>query len=191
MGSSTPTPTVAGGTIDNESLRRQKEEMGQALNRAQRANSRVHQTNGSTPVPSSAAVSVRRSISIITEMQDTAMSDVNGSSTPQAQDTALKSSQTPAPAQLPTPVMEVDSQDAAAPLTNGVHNQEQSVPPPSRQAPNAFTQSENPLERRYRDPGKGKPSFSSLNPYLTFFRPYHRSSRFSHLHDQSQQPVRS
>lgn len=82
MGSSTPTPTVAGGTIDNESLRRQKEEMGQALNRAQRANSRVHQANGSTPVPSSAAVSVRRSMSIITEPQDTAMSDANGSSTP-------------------------------------------------------------------------------------------------------------
>lgn len=163
MGSSTPTPTVVGGTIDNESLRRQKEEMGQALNRAQRANSRVHQANGSTPVPSSAAVSVRRSMSAITELQDTAMSDADGSSNPQAQDAALKSSQTPAPAQLPTPVMEVDPQDSAAPLTNGIHNHEQSVPPPGHQAANVFTQSENPLERRYRDPGKGKLSFSSYH----------------------------
>lgn len=161
MGSSTPTPTVLGGTIDSESLRRQKEEMGQALSRAQRANSRVHQANGSTPVPSSAAVSVRRSMSAITEPQDTAMSDVNGRSTPQAQDAALKASQTPAPAQLPTPAQEVDSQDPAAPLTNGVHNHEQSSTPPTRQVVDLYKQqSNNPLERRYRDPGKGKPFLS-------------------------------
>lgn len=84
--------------------------------------------------------------------------------------------------------MEVDPQDPAAPLTNGVHNHEQSAPPSSRQAANAFTQSENPLERRYRDRGKGKLPFSPRHPYLTCFRPYHCSSRFSYLHDQSEQP---
>ena len=155
MGSATPTPTVAGGTIDNESLRRQKEEMGQALSRAQRTNSKIHQVNGSTSVPSSAAVSVRRSISVLTEPQDTIMADSNGIGTPQSSNAPpLKSSQTPAPAQLPTPVMEVD-QALTAPLTNGVNGHDQSIPPPSRQGMFTTSQSENPLERHFRDTGKG------------------------------------
>ncbi|KEF54328.1 uncharacterized protein A1O9_09494 [Exophiala aquamarina CBS 119918] len=155
MGSSTPTPTVLGGTIDSESLRRQREETGHALSRAQRANSRVHQANGSTPVPSSAAVSVRRSMSAITEPKDTVMSDANGRSTPQAEDAVLKASQTPGPAQLPTPVQESELQDPAAPLTNGVHNHEQPATSPKRQVADlSKQQSNNPFERRGRDPGK-------------------------------------
>ncbi|KAK5050392.1 hypothetical protein LTR84_003673 [Exophiala bonariae] len=154
MGSSTPTPTVAGGTIDNESLRRQKEEMGQALNRAQRATSRVQQANGSTPVPSSAAISVRRSISIITDQQDTIMSDTNGSDTHKGQDTARKTSQTPGVAQLPTPAVETDPQDPTKPLTNGIHKHESSATPESSHAANVVRQSDSPLERKYRDPGK-------------------------------------
>jgi len=95
-------------------------------------------------------------MSAITD-QDTTMSDVNGTSTPHAQDAALKASQTPAPAQLPTPAQEVDLQDPAAPLTNGVHNHEQ-PDAPNRQVVDLWKQqSNNPLERRYRDPGKGKP----------------------------------
>lgn len=155
MGSSTPTPTVAGGTIDNESLRRQKEEMGQALNRAQRATSRAQQANGSTPVPSSAAISVRRSISIITDQQDTVMSDTNPD-TPKAQDTARKSSQTPGIAQLPTPAVETDPRDPTKPLTNGVGKHELSSTPETALAANVITQSDSPLERKYRDPGKGR-----------------------------------
>lgn len=185
MGSSTPTPTVAGGTIDNESLRRQKEEMGQALNRAQRANSRVHQANGSTPVPSSTAVSVRRSISIITEPQDTVMSDTNGPDTPKVQDTVRKSSQTPGVAQLPTPAMEVDPQDPTKPLTNGIHNHEPSGTPPTGHATNAVMQSQSPLERKARDPGKGKALSLFVLSFLTCSRPYHCSSRLGDFHDES------
>ncbi|KAH0848398.1 hypothetical protein FOPE_02212 [Fonsecaea pedrosoi] len=172
MGSSTPTPNVVGGTIDSESLRRQKEEMGQALSKAQRATSKVAQTNGSTPVPSSAAPSVRRSASLATttEQPDAIVNDVkvNGiASTPQAQE-AVKASQPPTqtPAQqLPTPVQEVDVDlPNTLPLTNGNGHIESSVQQPSSpilstnpSAPNDnyLNQSVIPMERRYRDPGRG------------------------------------
>ena len=151
MGSQTPTPTVAGGTIDNESLRRQKEEMGQALSRAQRASSRTRQANGSTPGPLSATASFRRSISEITDQQDTIVADTNGTGVPSSEAT-VKVSQTPAPVHLPTSVVETDPANPGnPPLTNGNVHHDQSKSLTTRES----LQSENPLERRYRDPGKG------------------------------------
>ncbi|RVX67033.1 hypothetical protein B0A52_09247 [Exophiala mesophila] len=150
MGSQTPTPTVAGGTIDNESLRRQKEEMGQALSRAQRASSRTRQANGSTPGPLSATASFRRSISEITDQQDTIVADTNGTGVPSSEAT-VKVSQTPAPVHLPTSVVETDPANPGnPPLTNGNVHHDQSKSLTTRES----LQSENPLERRYRDPGK-------------------------------------
>lgn len=168
IGSSTPTPTVVGGTIDSESLRRQKEEMGQALSRAQRAGSKTYQANGSTPGPSSATASFRRSISVITDQQDTIMADTNGTSTPHLSDTAAKVSQTPAPVHLPTPLQELDPTQSTAPvLTNGVHHHEKSTSPAGRRE---SLQSDNPVERRYREPGKGISDFlhTLLSLLLTF-----------------------
>ncbi|EXJ78066.1 hypothetical protein A1O3_09227 [Capronia epimyces CBS 606.96] len=154
IGSSTPTPTLVGGTIDSESLRRQKEETGQALSRAQRASSRTAQLNGSTPVPSSAAASVRRSVSQVTEQPDVVgtESNANGTATPQPEE-APKASQPPPPAQLPTPVREIDTPGPGVPLANGVRGHDQPSPHPGHQP--AFNQSAIPFERRYRDPGKG------------------------------------
>ncbi|KIX01465.1 uncharacterized protein Z518_09191 [Rhinocladiella mackenziei CBS 650.93] len=152
MGSSTPTPTVIGGTIDSESLRRQKEDMGQALSRAQRANSKGAQVNGSTPVPSSAAPSVRRSASLAGDKPDVVMADVNGISTPKPQE-AAPVSQPPGTVQLPTPVREIEPSEPAAPLANGTRHHEPPTPQPS--VHNAYNQSLIPYERRYRDPGKG------------------------------------
>ncbi|KIW23528.1 uncharacterized protein PV07_11720 [Cladophialophora immunda] len=170
MGSSTPTPNLVGGTIDSESLRRQKEEMGQALSKVQRASSKATQANGSTPVPSSAAPSVRRSASLATttEQADTITSEVkvNGvSSTPQPQE-AVRASQPPAPTpaqQLPTPVQEVEIPlPNTAPLTNGARHLERSEPQPSSPGANPSVPNNNylnqsviPMERRYRDPGRG------------------------------------
>ncbi|KAL2444790.1 hypothetical protein ABEF95_017259 [Exophiala dermatitidis] len=163
MGSSTPTPTLVGGTIDNESLRRQKEETGQALSRARRASSRHAQANGSTPVPPTATPSVRRSVSQVsqgaevTEQPDIVMAEAtaNGTATPQPQEVIPKASQTPAPApvQLPTPVREVDTPAPGGALTNGTRGYE---PTASRPAPHsADGTSPVPFERRFRDPGKG------------------------------------
>lgn len=156
MASTTPTPTVVGGTIDNESLRRQKEEMGQALSKVQRANSKV---NGSTPVPSSAAPSIRRSASLATERADTVMTDVNGTntSTPQPQD-AARASQPPiaGQAQLPTPVQELATAAVpAAPLTNGTSQHAPALSPTQTGPQSHLNQSVIPMERRLRDPGKG------------------------------------
>lgn len=160
MGPSTPTPTIVGGTIDSESLRRQKEEMGQALSRAQRATSRGTHVNGSTPGPSSAAVSVRRSESLATEQPDVVMADVNGTSTPQSQP-APRTSQPPASGQLPTPLREIETPDHAVATTNGFHGHEASTP---QTGPKPSNQSVIPFERRYRDPGKGKFGVASKSP---------------------------
>lgn len=176
MGSSTPTPALVGGTIDNDSLRRQKQEMGEALNRAHRATPKAAQVNGSTPVPSSAApsLSVRRSMSLLTEQADTIMTDVNTngtSATPQPQDNPRVSQPPTQAQQLPTPVQEIDtSVSSTAPLTNGItlhapHMQASS--PPKPQAFNYLNQSVVPMDRRFRDPGRGK-SHSHAN-YAAIF----------------------
>ncbi|KIW97618.1 uncharacterized protein Z519_01202 [Cladophialophora bantiana CBS 173.52] len=172
MGSSTPTRSLVGGTIDSESLRRQKEEMGQALSKVRRASSKSTQVNGSTPVPSSAVPSVRRSASLATTTEradtTTAEAKVNGTtSTPEPQEDARASpppAQTPAQ-QLPTPVQEVDVDIAnSLPVTNGTGHIEPSArqqpSPPTAANPmvssqNYLNQSVIPMERRYRDPGRG------------------------------------
>ncbi|ETI25963.1 hypothetical protein G647_02740 [Cladophialophora carrionii CBS 160.54] len=162
MGPSTPTPHVVGGTIDSESLRRQKREMGEALNRAQRATSKTTQVNGSTPGPSSAAPSVRRSMSLATDQADVVMADIktNGTSgTPQAEE-AMKTPQAP-PQQLPTPVQEFETPlPGDAPLTNGItlhapHPQSNPAKVSTNTAFNYLNQSVVPMERRFRDPGRG------------------------------------
>ncbi|KAK6368200.1 hypothetical protein LTS17_009941 [Exophiala oligosperma] len=150
MGSSTPQPPNAGFTIDSESLRRQKEEMGEALSRA-RASSKGTQVNGSTPVPSSAALSTRRSTSVATERTDVKTSNANGTSanTPQLTTATTANPPTNNVAQLPTPVQELGTPAPAAPLTNGVRSHESSTPQ------GISKQSVVPFERQYRDPGKG------------------------------------
>ncbi|KAK5195497.1 hypothetical protein LTR47_003810 [Exophiala xenobiotica] len=155
MGSSTPQPQTAGFTIDSESLRRQKEEMGEALSHARRASSRNAQVNGSTPVPSNAAISARRSASVATEQTDVKMTDVNGTSTstPQPQPALPPALQPPTHQQLPTPVREMDTPAPTAPLTNGTHPQGSLTPQGSYQG--STKQSVIPFERQYRDPGKG------------------------------------
>ena len=153
MGSSTPTPTVAGGTIDSESLRRQREEMGQALSRAQRANSRTIQVNGSTPVPSSTAPSIRRSASLATEQPEAMTIDVNGASPAQSHEVP-RASQPRTTASLPSPVKEMDTSGPSAPLTNGIRHHEGPLSQHSHQTP-VSQQSVIPFERHFRDPGKG------------------------------------
>lgn len=195
MGSSTPTPNLVGGTIDGESLRRQKQEMGEALSRV-RSGSKTAQLNGSTPVPSSAAPSIRRSMSLLTEQTDTAMTDVkvNGTAdTPQPHDGAARTSQTPlqiSNQQLPTPVQDIEmAMPGAAPLTNGTGTQATSnTPKPAHlTAFNYLNQSIVPMERRYRDPDRGKLSLShakSNNTNLYFTRLGFCPSRVCDIHDQ-------
>lgn len=150
MGSSTPQPQSAAFTIDSESLRRQKEEMGEALNRA-RASSRGTQVNGSTPVLSSAAISVRRSASVATERTDVKASNANGTSATTPQLATASTANLPANdvAQLPTPVQELGTPAPAAPLTNGFRSHESLTPQGTSK------QSVIPFERQYRDLGKG------------------------------------
>ena len=183
MGSSTPQPQSAAFTIDSESLRRQKEEMGEALNRA-RASSRGTQVNGSTPVLSSAAISVRRSASVATERTDVKASNANGTSATTPQLATASTANLPANdvAQLPTPVQELGTPAPAAPLTNGFRSHESLTPQGTSK------QSVIPFERQYRDLGKGIESalLGSVIFMTTLIIP---TIRNGNLYDRPQQHV--
>jgi hypothetical protein len=146
----TPASNISGGTVDSESLKRQKEEMGQALDRANRAPSRG--IAGVTPGPSSAAPSMRRSLSSVEPNGDISSASVNGSHLPLAPD--HRTSIPPTLRQLPTPVMDGVPPGTPTPglMMNGNRHSEHPFAPPR----NVFSESDNPMERKFRDPGKGK-----------------------------------
>ena len=174
----TPGSAISGGTVDNEALRRQKEEMAQAVNRANRTSSRGVT---STPAPLSTAPSMR-SLSSVEPNGDTLMSGVNG--------TQVQTSRTPIPPparQLPTPVMDgVPSGPLTpAPMVNGNH---QPLAPPR----NIFSESDNPMDRKFRDPGKGTFSFARLTSvYSRLHRSKRRTHLFCRIHDASKPSWRS
>lgn len=157
MGSTTPTPhlpLVAGTTVDSEALRRQKEETAQALSRATRGMSRTY-TNGSTPIPA-VSTNLRRSVSV-SDAQGTRSDQTNGqASTPAPAPVQTKPAQTmpappPGPANIPTPAVVVDPVTLQPPVAiNGAARVQ------TQQTPrNSQLESSNPIERSYRDPGKG------------------------------------
>ncbi|RMZ83470.1 hypothetical protein DV737_g1597, partial [Chaetothyriales sp. CBS 132003] len=130
MGTTTPTPNISGGAVDSESLKRQKEEMSQALSRANRRGSRSL-ANG-TPDPASSAASVARSLSSV-EPSDVTMTG---------------------PA-LPTPVMNGVPPSMQAPTVNGHQYPDGPGSHGSGLSRSIYSASNNPIERKYRDPGKG------------------------------------
>ena len=150
VGASTPTPNIVGGAVDGESLRRQKEEMSQALNRVSRANSKPL-LNG-TPAPLSSAASLPRSLSSV-EPSDVTMTGINGT-VPAQQTYGSTTNQ-----QLPAPLVNGLPPIMQAPTVNG-HNQNNMA----QGTRTLFTPPNNPLDRRWRDEGKGIPSQCSLFP---------------------------
>ena len=153
--------TFSSGTVDSESLRRQKEEIAQAVDRANRGSSRGVV---STPGPASTTSSLRRSLSSVEPNGDIIMAGTNGTHTDPR--TSIP------PRQLPTPVM--NGIPPTLGLVNGSKHPDQAFAPPR----NLYSESDNPLERKFRDPGKGK---------FCFFKPEScvltnsRSQRRTHL----------
>ena len=149
IGTSTPTPNISGGAVDSESLRRQKEEMSQALSRANRATSK-NLPNG-TPAPVSSTPSIGGSLSSV-EPSDVTMTGVNGVAPVQQARPSV-----PHPMQqLPTPVMNGVPPSMQAPTMNG--HQYPNAAHNSVVSRNVFAPPDNPIERKYRDPGKSKSS---------------------------------
>lgn len=149
VGSSTPTPSVPGGnTVDNDTLRRQKEERDHAPERAARANSRTY-TNGSTPVPA-VPTAVRRSISAV-EPSDVQMTGMNGTSYPTQAVEPVRIPIPPGPTNIPTPVM--DGEPPHLLPTHAVNGDR--MVPNNHVARGFGSESDSPIERKHRDPGKG------------------------------------
>jgi hypothetical protein len=133
VGSSSATPSFVGGTVDDESLRRQKEETSRAV-QASRGDSR----GVATPVPSTAP-SMTRSLSSVEPNGDIIMSGVNGAG----------------------PATPINLQDTIPPtkpgyLPNGAGPAQINGVKPMELPRNVRVDSNNPVERHYRDSGKGK-----------------------------------
>ncbi|KPI36226.1 Protein polybromo-1 [Cyphellophora attinorum] len=129
LGASNST-SIAGGSVDSESLRRQRDETAQALGRAR-----------GTPAPApSTAPSMTRSLSSVEPNGDTIVVNGAGPATPGLVNSSLRGS-------IPPP-------KSATPATNGMTNGQPQINGihPSR---SVFTISDNPMERKFRDQGKG------------------------------------
>jgi hypothetical protein len=131
--------------------------MSHALSRASRADSRG--LPDGTPGPSSTAASMRRSLSSVEPNTDVHMTGMNGNATFQANHSRISGQSFIQ--QLPTPVMNgvPPMQPMQAPVVNGTRYPDASHN--SFVGRNVFAASDNPIERKYRDPGKGT-SVSSL-----------------------------
>lgn len=144
VGSSVPTPTITGGAVDSESLRRQRDATIQALGKARGV---------PTPAPSTAP-SMTRSLSSVEPNGDVIMVGTNGvgATTPGLVNGSIRGSVPPQ--KQSTPVM-----NGVQPHVNGVRYAE----PPR----NVFTISDNPMDRKFRDNGKGKSQNTNIrNVYL-------------------------
>jgi len=154
-GRSTPNPT--GGVIDNESLQRQREETGQALNRANRAGSRYATTNGSTPGPAS----IKRSGSVAGSSDHPSSVVMTEEAQPISNHSAPAFARGPVPGQahisksLPTPAMDGQPPPSfAASMTNGGAHSEIAYPQTGNRT--LLLESDNPIDRKFRDAGKGE-----------------------------------
>jgi len=133
LGGSTPTPSFSGVSVDSNALRRQREETQQAL-RASRGDSK----SVNTPAPSTAP-SMTRSLSSVEPNGDTIMAGMNGvgPGTPVAVHDATGAQKQSTPA----------LNSMVPPQVNGTR--------PSEAPRNVFSESDNPMERKQRDPGQG------------------------------------
>jgi Bromodomain len=153
------TPNPAGGMVDQDALRRQKEETGQALSRAS-GHVSLKLTHGSTPVPIMPA-NLERSGSASGSAGTSAILS-RTVSTRQDLSTIKPEASTP----VPTPTNHV-SRSFPTPVDEGLPPQYVN-PPAATYLPNgyqqpgyapvvtkAYQESDNPIERKFRDPGKG------------------------------------
>lgn len=151
------TPNPAGGTVDQDALRRQREETGQALSRAGGSNITLKLTNSSTPVPIKAASLERVGSGSGSVGTPPVLS--RAASTRLDNNTIKPETSTPVPppvnhvsTSIPAPTMQgLPPQPAAAPLVNG-YQQPGNAPV---QTSKPYVESDSPIERKFRDPGKG------------------------------------
>lgn len=190
MGSNRSTPNPNGGILDSESLKRQREETGLALSRASRPGSRHTPMNGSTPAP--AGLRQGGSVGDSSDHQNSALGteDTRPTSNHSVPDPvrASMSVQNHISKSFPTPAMD-GHPPLAANMVNGTAVPEMTYPQPNSR--NLFIESDNPIDRKFRDPGKGKALQCNGGTCLTAFRVERRDTGkcdFPNTPETSQQP---
>lgn len=154
------TPNPAGGMVDQEALRRQKEETGQALSRAN-GNVSLKLTNGSTPIPIMPAPLERSGSGSGSAGTPSILSRTTSTRQDPSTIKPEASTHVPPPTNhisrsIPTPVVEglpphYIAPPAATHLPNG-YQQPAYAPVVTAKA---YQESDNPIERKFRDLGRG------------------------------------
>lgn len=171
VGTPASASTSLGGLIDNDSLRRQREETGQALARAQSADKKVAVTPGPAPDTNG-----KRSMSAAATPGVVDSAKVEDSGKDDAQATPAESTKTAQPSDVQLPP---NAQTNSAPTTQPPQSATGQPPvlgPYGGQinfvhaaAPKAAFERDSPFDRIFRDPGKGG-SCSGLWQTLTDVR---------------------
>ena len=136
LGGATPTPSFSGGSVDNDALRRQREETQQAL-RASRGASKSLNTPASSSAPS-----VARSLSSVEPNGDIIMGGTNGV----VSNTHGRIGEGGA------------VQKPGTPQVNGSYPSQMNGTRVAEAPRSMLSESDNPMERKFRDSGKGKSS---------------------------------
>ena len=184
FGTPATTPGPVGGSIDTDSLRRQREETGQAMARAHSTEKKT----GSTPVPASEA-NGKRSMS--------AAATPGIGDEPVVDETAKEASKTgqmtdahqPSNSQFAQTTAMQPPQFATGAPPAGSHYGGSINLAPAAPPKNAFER-DSPFDRVMRDPGKGMSNsamkgFQKRGEKLTFLRFARCTAKWSHDHDLS------
>lgn len=160
VGTPASASTPVGGSIDNDSLRRQREETGQALARAQSTDKKV----AMTPVPAadtdgkrsmSAAAAATPGVPDSANIEDSSQEDssrlpADGSKVAQRSN----SQQPPSSQVLPTSGMQPPQFANGPPPAGNQYGGQINLAPAA--IPKAAFERDSPFDRIFRDPGKGE-----------------------------------
>lgn len=158
VGTPAPASTPVGGSIDSDSLRRQREETGQALARAQSTDKKFSMT----PVPAidmngKRSMSARATPGLVdnAKIEDGPKEDPTGLPTESGKSAPLSSSQQPASFQnIPTSIIQPPQFASGQPPAGNQYPSQTNLVPAAIPKP-AFER-DSPFDRIFRDPGKGE-----------------------------------
>jgi hypothetical protein len=164
VGTPASASTPAGGSIDNDSLRRQREETGQALARAQSTDKK----GPTTPAPA-ADMNGKRSMSAVatpgvldsTKIEESGKEDSNTMPAESSKITQLSDAHQQLSSQtLPTQIAQPPHCATGPQLAGSQYGGQINLAPAAMPKP-AFER-DSPFDRMFRDPGKGKRWLKSL-----------------------------
>ena len=170
VGTPASASTPVGGSIDSDSLRRQREETGQALARAQSTDKKFSMT----PVPApdtngKRSMSARATPGVVdnAKTEDSTKEDPSAIPPESGKNAQLSGAQQPASSQnVPTSMMQPPQFATGQPPAGGQYTGQTNLVPAA--VPKPAFERDSPFDRIFRDPGKGEEvAWTSIPSRLT------------------------